>query len=155
MSDTIFWIQQLISESLGKKGFGLLPVISECPKDHHSLLQLYLDGPRDKIFYIFSSKKNNKEKKIKNLFGKKLDYLNNKSMDRIITAQKEALIKTLKNKNIPFRKIEINSFSESSLGNIFSYFIFETILLGKLTKVNPFDQPSVEQVKLLTKKILN
>ena len=57
----LFWCQQLIAESLGKKGNGFLPMISNVPKDHHSLLQLYLDGPRDKIFYIFNS--NEKEKK--------------------------------------------------------------------------------------------
>ena len=50
----LFWCQQLIAESLGKKGYGFLPTISNAPKDHHSLLQLYLDGPNDKIFYIFS-----------------------------------------------------------------------------------------------------
>ena len=48
----LYWYQQLIAESLGKEGIGLLPVISPAPKDHHSLLQLYLDGPKDKLFYI-------------------------------------------------------------------------------------------------------
>ena len=52
--DFNFWCQQLISESLGKKGKGLFPVVSQAPKDHHSLLQLYLDGPKDKIFYVFT-----------------------------------------------------------------------------------------------------
>ena len=50
----LYWYQQLLAESLGKKGKGFLPVVSNCPKDHHSLLQLYLDGPKDKFFYIFS-----------------------------------------------------------------------------------------------------
>ena len=50
----LFWLQQLIGESLGKKGLGFLPVVSNVPKDHHSLLQLYLDGPKNKVFYIFS-----------------------------------------------------------------------------------------------------
>ena len=50
----LYWCQQLIAESLGKKGKGFLPVISNVPKDHHSLLQLYLDGPKDKLFHIFS-----------------------------------------------------------------------------------------------------
>ena len=48
----LYWCQQLIAESLGKKNKGFLPVISNAPKDHHSLLQLYLDGPKDKIFYV-------------------------------------------------------------------------------------------------------
>ena len=58
----LFWCQQLIAESLGKKGLGFLPIISNVPKDHHSLLQLYLDGPKDKLFYIFSSDNKSKIK---------------------------------------------------------------------------------------------
>ena len=58
LNQFLFWCQQLIAESLGKKKKGFFPVISNVPKDHHSLLQLYLDGPKDKIFYIFSSKEN-------------------------------------------------------------------------------------------------
>ena len=53
----LYWCQQLIAESLGKKGKGFLPVISNVPKDHHSLLQLYLDGPKNKLFHIFSIEK--------------------------------------------------------------------------------------------------
>ena len=57
----LYWCQQLIAESLGKKNKGFLPIISNVPKDHHSLLQLYLDGPKDKIFYIFSYEKKKKK----------------------------------------------------------------------------------------------
>ena len=61
----LFWLQQLIAESLGKNNKGFLPVISNVPKDHHSLLQLYLDGPKDKIFSFFSiEKKSNLKVKI-------------------------------------------------------------------------------------------
>ena len=55
----VYWFQQLFAESLGKKNKGFLTVISNDPKDHHSLLQLYLDGPKDKIFYIFDIKDKN------------------------------------------------------------------------------------------------
>ena len=71
VNEFLYWCQQLIAESLGKKGKGILPVISEAPRDHHSLLQLYLDGPRDKLFYIFSLKLNKKMKK-KKMFLKKI-----------------------------------------------------------------------------------
>ena len=54
LDDLLSWLQQLLAESLGKKGTGLLPLISQAPKDHHSLLQLYLDGPKDKVYYIFN-----------------------------------------------------------------------------------------------------
>ena len=71
------------------------------------------------------------------------------------SAQKNALLKVLKKKNIPFREFKIRSLDERVLGQLFSYFIIETIVIGKLTNINPFDQPAVEQVKILTKKLLN
>ena len=137
LNNFVYWCQQLMAESLGKNGKGILPVLSEAPKDHHSLLQLYLDGPKDKIFYIISAK----------------DRFN-KKVDKIVTAQKNALIKVLKKKRIPFRIIHINNFSESTIGELFSYFILETILIANLIKVNAFNQPAVEEVKNLTKKNL-
>ena len=150
----LFWNQQLIAESLGKKGKGFLPTISIAPKDHHSLLQLYLDGPKDKLFYIFSERPNNKKKLNAKIFGKDYNFLNKKSLSQIKTAQKKAFIKILKKKKIPFREFTIGDFSEENLGELLSYFILETIIIGKLSNTNPFDQPAVEQVKTDTKKLL-
>ena len=151
----LFWCQQLIAESLGKKGKGLLPVISNAPKDHHSLLQLYIDGPKDKIFYIFSEKESLgnklKTKKIVN----KIEHLHNKNIDQIKSAQKNALRKVFLKNKIPFREFTINSTDEQTLGELFSYFILETSIVGKLSKINPFNQPAVEQVKNFTKKLLS
>ena len=135
----LFWCQQLIAESLGKKGKGFLPVVSNVPKDHHSLLQLYLDGPRDKLFYIFSLKNKNKKN----------------NLNLVKDAQIKSLKKVLIEKNIPFREFTLNKISEETIGQLFSYFILETVIVGKLTKINPFDQPAVEQIKNLTKKFLN
>ena len=149
----LFWCQQLIAESLGKKGRGLLPIISNAPKDHHSLLQLYLDGPKDKLFHIFSSKEKFKGKINSTTLSKK-NFLNNKNLSFVKNAQKKALIKSFKKNNIPFREFTIGKFSEEKLGELFSYFILETIVIGKLLRINPFDQPAVEQVKLFTKKYL-
>jgi len=151
----LFWCQQLIAESLGKKGKGFLPVISNAPKDHHSLLQLYIDGPKDKIFHIFSLQDSTKERvNIKeNIY--KNNFLNKKKLSSIKSAQKNALIKALKKNKIPFREFEIKSANEEILGTLFSYFILETVIIGKLIKVNPFDQPAVEQIKFYTKKILS
>jgi len=69
-------------------------------------------------------------------------------------SQKNAFIKTLKKKGIPFREIQINNFSEEAAGELFSYFMLETAMIGKLINVNPFNQPAVEEVKVLTKKFL-
>ena len=151
----LYWNQQLIAESLGKQGKGFLPTVSTVPKDHHSLVQLYLDGPKDKIFYIINSNDSKKSNKSKNIFGKKFNFLKNKSLSRIVSSQEKALLHVMKKKNIPFRRIEINNFSESSIGEFFSYFMIETILIGKILNLNPFNQPSVEEVKILTKKYLN
>ena len=151
----LFWCQQLIAESLGKKGKGLLPAISNAPKDHHSLLQLYIDGPKDKIFYIFfeNNESHGKKLKIKKI-SNKIDYLHNKNIGQIKMAQRNAFRKALLKNNIPFREFGINSIDEQTLGELFSYFILETSIVGKLSKINPFDQPAVEQVKVFTKNLL-
>jgi len=151
----LFWCQQLIAESLGKKGKGFLPIISNVPKDHHSLLQLYLDGPKDKLFHIFSIKEKSKNKINLKKITSTNKCLNNKTLSTIKEAQKNALIKTFKKNNIPFREFIINKASEEVLGKLFSYFIFETVIIGKLITINPFNQDAVEEVKIYTKKLLN
>jgi len=155
LNEFLYWCQQLIAESLGKKGKGLLPVISSAPSDHHSLLQLYLDGPKDKLFYIFSSKLDKQMKISPNIFGKKFSFVENKELSKVRDAQKKALIRVLQNKNIPYREFKINKANEETLGELFSYFMLETVLLGNLMGANPFDQPAVEQVKILTKEYLS
>ena len=151
----LFWCQQLIAESLGKKNKGFLPVVSNAPKDHHSLLQLYLDGPKDKLFYIFSDhEKSKKRLNIKKIINQTC-YFDKKNLKHIKVAQKNALIKSLKKKKIPFREFKIKKISEETLGDLFSYFMFETIIIGRLANLNPFDQPAVEQVKLFTKDLLS
>ena len=148
------WNQQLMAESLGKKTKGFLPFISSVPKDHHSLLQLYLDGPKDKLFYIFSSENDYKIKIKSKIMGKELDFLDKKKLSKIKKAQKNALIKIFKQKKIPFREFSIKNINEKTLGELFSYFILETAILGKISKINPFDQPAVDQVKIRTKQNL-
>ena len=151
----LYWCQQLIAESLGKKGKGFLPIVSNVPKDHHSLLQLYLDGPKDKIFYIFNLKEKSKERiKVKG-FTNDFDFINNKNLSQIKNAQKNSLKKVFKKKGIPFREITIEKANEETLGELFSYFMLETIMIGTISGVNPFDQNAVEQVKVLTQKELS
>ena len=151
----LYWCQQLLAESLGKKNKGLLPMVSTAPKDHHSLLQLYLDGPNDKIFNIFSFE-NNSELKTTIPKGSSVgSFFNKKKLNKIKNAQRYALIKVLKKKQIPFREFKIKKNNEEVLGKLFSLFITETIIIGKLLNINPFDQPAVEQVKVYTKKLLS
>jgi len=155
LNDMGYWYQQLTAESLGKRGKGINPFLSFAPKDHHSLLQLYLDGPRDKFFTFFNSK--TKEKKIKiskNIILNNMNFLKKKNLESIIEAQCKATKTIFKLKKIPFRQITFNKKNEKELGTIFTFFVLETILLSRLLGVNPFDQPSVEAVKIQTKKIL-
>ena len=151
----LFWYQQLIAESLGKKNIGFLPMISNAPKDHHSLLQLYLDGPKDKLFYIFSLDQKSKVKlNIKKNFISN-SFLNKKKINVVKNAQREALIKAFIKKDIPFREFRVKKTDEEVLGKLFSFFMLETVVLGKLLKINPFNQPAVEEVKANTKKLLS
>ena len=154
-SDTFFkWYQQLVAESLGKKGKGVLPIISTMPKDNHSLLQLYLDGPKNNFYTFFSIKRNNSVKLDNKFLFKKYKYLKNKSIYQILNAQKKATENVFTKKKIPFRSFQVFNKNEQTIGELFTFFILETILLGKLLKVNPFDQPSVELIKTETFKIL-
>ena len=154
-SENLFrWYQQLVAESLGKKSKGILPIISKMPSDNHSLLQLYLDGPKNNFFTFFSTQ-DPKSEKINNKFlYKSHNYLRNKSFSKIIYAQKSATQKVFNKKKLPFRSFDLKTRNEEVLGELFCFFILETILLGRALKVNPFDQPSVELIKKETKKIL-
>jgi glucose-6-phosphate isomerase len=147
LNDLAYWQQQLVAESLGKEGKGITPILSSAPKDHHSLLQLYLDGPKDKFFTFFNtSSRINKYKISKKIMPKKMKYLGGKNLSSIVNAQSRALQNIFKLKKIPFREIYFSKSNEQELGEIFTYFVLETIILARLMNINPYDQPAVEQV---------
>ena len=148
------WYQQLVAESLGKEKKGLLPIISIMPKDNHSVMQLYLDGFKNNFFTFFYSHENNTSKINNDLVLPEQKFLKNKDINQIMFAQKKATEIVFKKKNIPFRSFEIKKRDEKTLGELFCFFILETILIGKALKINPFDQPAVELIKKETKKIL-
>ncbi len=154
-SENLFkWYQQLVAESLGKKSKGILPIISSMPADNHSMLQLYLDGPKNNFFTFFKALDLKSDKINNKWLNVSQNYLRNKSFSKIINAQKNATEKVFYRKKLPFRSFEIKKRNEEVLGELFCFFILETILLGRALKVNPFDQPSVELVKKETKNIL-
>ena len=148
------WYQQLVAESLGKEKKGLLPIISIMPKDNHSVMQLYLDGFKNNFFTFFYSHENNSSKINNDLVLPEQKFLKNKDINQIMFAQKKATEIVFKKKNIPFRSFEIKKRDEKTLGELFCFFILETMLIGKALKINPFDQPAVELIKKETKKIL-
>ena len=154
-SENLFkWYQQLIAESLGKKSKGILPIISSMPKDNHSLMQLYLDGPK-KIFYTFFNVLDNRTIQLNDRsIISSHKYLKNQSIEKIKQSQMLATEKVFRFKKLPFRSFRILKRDEKSLGELFCFFILETILLGRALNVDPFDQPSVELIKTETQKIL-
>lgn len=151
-----FWYKQLWAESIGKKKMGITPVNSLGTVDQHSQLQLFLDGPRDKFFTIIGRKKNKQQKILDCRYGKnkKLDILHKKSLEILLRAELEATIETLVNKKLPLRFFELDLLNEECIGSLMMYFIIETIFCCYLIDVNPFDQPAVEEGKILTKKKL-
>ena len=154
-SENLFkWYQQLVAESLGKKSKGLLPIVSNMPKDNHSVMQLYLDGFKNN-FYTFFYTNELKSVTLKSsqiLSSQK--FLRGKNLSNIMYAQKIATENIFNKKKIPFRSFEIKKRNEKTLGELFCFFILETILIGKLLNVNPYDQPAVELIKKETKKLL-
>ena len=131
-----------------------MPLVSSMPKDNHSLMQLYLDGPKNNFFTFFYVKKKNSLKIMNNKILSTHDYLKNKDLNQIIYAQKIATQNIFLKKKIPFRSFEVNLRDEKTLGELFIFFILETILLARALKLDPYNQPSVELIKTETKKIL-
>ena len=155
-SNNLFkWYQQLLAESLGKNGKGVFPIVSTMPKDNHSLLQLYLDGPKNNYFTFFSVKENKSNKYNKLLLTNEIEYLKNFNVSDVLSAQRIATLKVFRKNKIPFRSFEIIKRNERAIGEIFCFFILETLLLAELLKVNPLNQPSVELIKTETKNILS
>ena len=148
------WYQQLTSESLGKKNKGIFPIISSMPRDNHSLLQLYLDGPKNNFYTFFSVKEKNSTKLKKEYLIDEMKKNKNKKVYDFINYQKVATENVFREKRLPFRSFEIVNRNEDSLGELFTFFILETILLANLLKINPLDQPSVELVKKETRRLL-
>ena len=154
-SESLFkWYQQLVAESLGKKKKGLLPIISNMPKDNHSVMQLYLDGFKNNFFTFFYVHEKKSEKINNHEILSSTSYLKNKDISKIMFAQKKATENIFKKKNIPFRSFEIMNRDEKTLGELFCFFILETILIGKSLNLNPYDQPAVELIKKETKNLL-
>ena len=154
-SENLFkWYQQLVAESLGKNKTIILPIVSNMPKDNHSVMQLYLDGFNYNFFTFFyvHDDKSDKIKSNKILFSQK--NLKNKNSSNIIYAQKKATENVFKRKKIPFRSFEINKRDEKTLGELFCFFILETILIAKSLNLDPYGQPAVELIKRETNKLL-
>ena len=140
-----YWFHQLHGESLGKSNNALTPTTSICPKDHHSMMQLYLGGPKNKFFNIFSPPDNN----IYDNFTDEGFYnIENFTPNELLKTQYQSVVSVFTEKEIPHRKIEISDHQNPlNIIELFSYFILETILLGKMMNINPYGQPEVQLLK--------
>ena len=124
------------------------------PQDNHSLMQYYLDGKKNNFFTLYFFREKKSKKINKNLILKSHSYLKNKDLNKILFSQFSATEKVFRKKGIPFRSFIVQNRNEESLGELFTFFILETILLGMAMGVNPYDQPAVELIKKDTTKIL-
>ncbi|HCI48709.1 MAG: hypothetical protein A2621_00485 [Alphaproteobacteria bacterium RIFCSPHIGHO2_01_FULL_41_14] len=151
------WYRQLWAESLGKKGHGTTPVSGLGTVDQHSQLQLYLDGPSDKFHTIIVSSMENKGESISENFSKisaDLKCFSFSTMGDLMEAEQRATIDTLIKNQRPTRVLEIPILSPDFMGTLMMHFILETIFMADLYGVDPFDQPAVEEGKVLAKKYL-
>jgi len=147
-----YWHQQLLAESIGKKGKDFTPIISECPKDHHSIMQLYLDGKKNKFFTFFKTINNKLDQPIKDYFDQKFKR---NSLNNIIDSQFNATINVFKKNLIPFRVVLIDQKKPiKSFISLIVYSMLETVILCKALNLNPFNQPAVEEIKKETYSLL-
>lgn len=150
------WYRQLWAESLGKDGQGTTPVYATGPVDQHSQLQLWLDGPADKMFTVMGGPKELGGAGIDPTLAadSRLDYMNGRTMGDLMDASRRATAETLARRGRPVRRIDLSRIDEGSMGGLMMHFMLETVLAADLMGVDPFDQPAVEDGKVLIRKHL-
>tara|TARA_B100000686_G_C16760720_1_gene958479 strand:- start:643 stop:1884 length:1242 start_codon:yes stop_codon:yes gene_type:complete len=148
------WHRQLWAESLGKDGKGMTPAPALGPVDQHSQLQLWLDGPMDKVVNVILIDSIDKDFPINSFNYDGLAYLSGKNISDVNFALASSTIQVLIEKHIPLRVIKIKNLDDYTLGALFMHFMIETILTAQIIDVDPFDQPAVEKVKILVKENL-
>lgn len=150
------WWKQLWAESLGKDGKGSTPVSALGPVDQHSQLQMFRDGPNTSLFTLVSVDTKGKgptaPKARANALG--LKYLAGKKLGDLVDAEARATAQTLFKNGRPVRQIHLPRIDEFHMGALMMHFMLETILMGRLMGVDPFDQPGVEEGKVLARQYL-
>ena len=150
------WYVQLWAESLGKKGKGTTPLAALGPVDQHSQLQLFIDGPRDKLFTVITVDSAGLGPRIDGGLAKVAGEpgFAGKALGDLVAAEGRATAETLAKNGCPVRTIHIKKLNEESLGELMMHFMLETIIAAHLLGVDAFDQPAVEEGKVLAKKYL-
>ena len=153
-----------MAESLGKEfnkkmetvNIGITPVISIGSTDLHSMAQLYLGGPYDKFTTFLSIENSNSHIKVPTLkeYSKLVYGIQGMSLESVMSAIVDGTKTAFRQGGRPFMEIKLPCKSEYSIGQFLQFKMIETIFLGYLLDVNPFDQPNVENYKEETRKIL-
>ena len=150
------WWVQLWAESIGKEGRGSQPVAAIGPVDQHSQLQLYLAGPNDKIFTVITTNTAGNGPVMDAALAERAGEPGfvGRTIGDLVSVQGRATADTLAKNRRPVRRIEVPVLSERSVGELMMHLMLETILAGYAIGVDPFDQPAVEEGKILAKQYL-
>ncbi|MEN6542403.1 glucose-6-phosphate isomerase [Parvibaculum sp.] len=150
------WHAQLWAESLGKSGHGTTPVRAIGPVDQHSQLQLYLGGPKDKMYSVFLTETAGEGLEVAESFADEPAFasLAGHHIGDLVDAEARATVDTLIRNGRPVRTFKLGTLCERTLGALLMHFMLETIIAGKMLGIDPFDQPAVEEGKILAKKYL-
>lgn len=150
------WYRQLWAESLGKRGQGTTPIYATGPVDQHSQLQLWLDGPADKMFTVLGAPNDLDSVGIDPALADdpRLSYMVGRTMGDLMDASRKATSETLARRGRPVRRIDMARIDEHAMGAMMMHFMLETVLAADLLGVDPFDQPAVEDGKLLIRQYL-
>lgn len=149
------WYAQLWAESLGKNGVGPTPVKATGVTDQHSQLQLYMDGPNNKVITVLGMEKFETKVPIPTNVAKDFAYLGGRDLGEVIHAEQTATIKALHQVSRPVVNVTLPEVSPHGMGELLMMYQIQTALTGKLYGINPFDQPGVELGKKLTREILS
>ena len=146
----------MVAESLGKNGKGILPINAAGIVDQHSQLQLFLDGPRDKMVTFIGADNAGLGRLIPTDFlgSPEGELFENYSLGDLFDAEYEATVRSLTTAGRPVRRFRLDRLEERELGALLMHFMLEVILVGSRFGVDPFDQPAVEAGKALTRELL-
>ena len=151
------WWRQLWAESLGKEGQGSTPVAALGPVDQHSQLQLFLDGPGGALYTLVTTDTKGEGPEIPAARAQALglSYLAGKHLGDLVAAEARATAEVLARRGRPVRQIHVPRLDERAIGALMMHFMIETIVMGRLMGVDPFDQPAVEEGKMLARQYLS
>lgn len=150
------WYVQLWAESLGKDPKATTPLAALGPVDQHSELQLFIGGPRDKLLTVMTVAVGGRGPRIDAALAAAAGEpeFGGKAIGDLVAAQGRATAETLARNGCPVRTIHLDRLDETGLGELLMHFMLETIVAAHLLGVDPFDQPAVEEGKVLAKRYL-